>query len=133
MCPRAWRTGTRTSRRAEPSSSSLHRGRALETEARHLFELFGEVQQVVLLAELSHELNSDGQPVVQARGDRDRRRARERDRQDELHVARPLVAEKRRHLLYWHGQETERGREQEVEARLQRDGHGTIRRVRRQL
>src|SRR5712692_5105232 len=89
----------------------LHPWRSLEAEARHGLELLGEVEERVLLAKLPDQLHADPQPVVQPGRHRHRRHLGEADRQHELHVAPPFVAEKWRHTLDGHGQHAERRRD----------------------
>src|ERR1700730_16633379 len=99
---------------------------ALKAEAGHRFELLGEIEQLVLLCVLSHQLDPHRQSVMHSRRKGDRRHAGEADWKHELYIARPFVAEERRHFVDGHWTETKGRCEQKVEVRLQRHGDGAI-------
>src|SRR6202049_1365352 len=108
---------------------SFQAGRALKAKAREGLQLFGEIEQLVFLAEASHELNTNRQSVVEPRRNRYCGHSGEADWKHELYVARPFIAEERRYFLDGHRLEAEGRRQEIVESCLQRYGDRAVGRL----
>src|SRR5260370_1350619 len=99
-----------------PCPLSVETSRLLKAEAVNHLELLRERHQRPLLDRPGNQLHAHRQPVVQTSGEGDRGRVREADWKHDLDVAPLRLAEERRHILGWHGDEAQRRRQPEAES-----------------
>src|SRR6202521_2848323 len=115
--------------RPPPYVFSFQAGRALKAKAGNGLQLFGKIEQLVFLAEASHELNTNRQSVVEPGRNRYCGHSGKADRKHELYVARPFIAEESGDFLDRHRLEAEGWRQQVVESRLERYGDRAVGRL----